>query len=62
MEPREEILKFKVKLEIEVKKPVWVTPYSDEDQQREYWENRIKNDPYGEALDEKHEIESVEVE
>lgn len=61
MEPREEILDFKVNLEIKVKKPVWITNCDDEDQQREYWENRIKNDPYGEALDEKHEIESVEV-
>ena len=62
MKPREEILEFKVTLDIKVQKPVWVSDYSDEDQQREYWENRIKNDPYGEALDEKHEIESVEVE
>lgn len=61
MEPREEILEFKVKLELKVKKHVWISSYSDEDDHREYWEDRIKNDPYGEALDEKHEIESVEV-
>lgn len=59
---REEQIEFKVKVEIKVKKPINVSNYSDEDEQRENWENLIKSDLYGEVLEQNHDITNVEVE
>ena len=51
-----------MKVEIKVKKPINVSNYSDEDEQRENWENLIKSDLYGEVLEQNHDITNVEVE